>query len=319
MRAFLWEFLVFGLKSARACIFAGLFFGLLFLSHRIPLFGLARYDFLCLAAVALQILLLLGGLETRDEALTLCAFHFLGLCLELFKTHPAVASWSYPEPGLLKIGTVPIYSGFMYAAVASYMCQSWRILELELEAYPVYLLSVPLSAAIYLNFFSNHFMVDLRWVLAAAVVVVFWRTRVRFRVTQQVRKMPLLLSFLLIGLFVWVAENISTFLGAWVYPEQRTAWQLVSAGKISSWVLLVIVSLLIVADLKHMRAKRRMSESREVPLSVFEYNLAVGRGKQDGALPTGASSNFTGEHHAIGVACWLGSPSVAPPSDRLLR
>ncbi len=257
MRAFLWEFFVFGLKQARACLFAALFFGLLFLSRHIPLFGLPRYDFLCLAAVAIQVVLLATRLETRDEALTLCAFHVLGVALELFKTSPAVASWSYPEYGFLKIGTVPLYSGFMYAAVASYMCQAWRILDLELERYPSYALSAPLSAAVYLNFFTEHFIADLRWVLAAAVACVFWRTRVRFRVTRRTRRMPLLLSFALIGLFVWVAENISTFFGAWVYPEQRAAWQMVSAGKISSWVLLVIVSFLIVADLKHVREKRR--------------------------------------------------------------
>jgi uncharacterized membrane protein YoaT (DUF817 family) len=257
MRAFLWEFVVFGLKQARACLFAALFFGLLFLSRHIPLFGLPRYDFLCLAVVAVQALLLMTGVETRDEALTLGAFHALGLALEVFKTHPAIASWSYPEEGFLKIGNVPLYSGFMYAAVASYMCQAWRILELDLERYPPYALSVPLSAAVYLNFFTHHFLPDLRWPLAAAVVVVFWRTRVRFRVTNRVRRMPLLLSFALIGLFVWVAENISTFLGAWVYPEQRAAWRVVAPDKISSWVLLVIVSFLIVADLKHLRERRR--------------------------------------------------------------
>jgi uncharacterized membrane protein YoaT (DUF817 family) len=257
MRAFLWEFFVFGLKQARACIFAALFFGLLFVSRYIPLFGLPRYDFLCIAAVAVQLLLVVTRFETKDEVLTLCAFHLLGVGLELFKTSPAIASWSYPEPGFLKIGNVPLYSGFMYAAVASYMCQAWRILKLELERYPSYRLSVPLSAAIYLNFFTHHFIPDLRWPLTAAVVFVFWRTRVQYRVTDRTRKMPLLLSFALIGLFVWLAENLSTFLGAWVYPEQQAGWRVVSPTIISSWVLLVIVSFLIVADLKHMRDKRR--------------------------------------------------------------
>ncbi len=255
MRAFLWEFLVFGLKQARACLFAVLFFGLLFLSRHVPLFGLPRYDFLCLAALGVQLLLVAARLETRDEVLTLCAFHILGVALELFKTHPGIAAWSYPEPGYLKIGNVPLYSGFMYAAVASYMCQAWRLLELDLEDFPPYLLSLPLSAAIYLNFFTHHFIADLRWVLAGAVLVIFRRTRVRFRVTEQVRKMPLLVSFTLIGLFVWLAENISTFLGAWVYPEQRLAWQMVSVAKISSWVLLVIVNFMLVADLKHVRQR----------------------------------------------------------------
>ncbi len=41
----LWEFLVFGIKEARASIFAGSFFVLLFLSNHIPLFGFARYAY----------------------------------------------------------------------------------------------------------------------------------------------------------------------------------------------------------------------------------------------------------------------------------
>jgi uncharacterized membrane protein YoaT (DUF817 family) len=58
---------------------------------------------------------------------------------------------------------------------------------------------------------------------------------------------------LLIGFFVWVAENLATFFGAWVYPNQQKAWALVSASKINSWSLLVIVTFIIVADLKHVR------------------------------------------------------------------
>jgi uncharacterized membrane protein YoaT (DUF817 family) len=176
----------------------------------------------------------------------------------LFKTHPAIGSWSYPEDGYLKISTVPLYSGFMYAAVASYMCQAWRILQLELEEYPSYRWSIPLSAAIYLNFFTHHFIFDLRWLLVVAVLVVFRRTRVRFTVLDRPRRMPLIVSFALIGLFIWIAENVSTYLGAWVYPEQRMAWQPVSFSKINAWFLLVIVSFLIVADLKHMRDKQRL-------------------------------------------------------------
>lgn len=65
--------------------------------------------------------------------------------------------------------------------------------------------------------------------------------------------MPLVLSFALIGFFVWVAENVATFFGAWVYPNQQHAWAAVSAGKISSWALLVIVTFILVADLKHVR------------------------------------------------------------------
>jgi uncharacterized membrane protein YoaT (DUF817 family) len=261
-RASLWEFFVFGLKEARACLFAGSFFTVLLISKYIPLFGLPRYDFICIAALLLQALLLWTRIESKDEALVLCAFHVIGLMLELFKTHPTIGSWGYPEEGFLKIGTVPLYSGFMYASVASYMCQAWRVLKLDLVCYPSYWLSVPLSVAIYLNFFTNQFVPDVRWPLMAGVVAVFWHTRVLFTVTQRQRSMPLVLSFALIGFFIWVAENISTYLGAWAYPDQRDGWQMVSFAKISSWFLLVIISFIIVADLKHFREKLSARNSK---------------------------------------------------------
>lgn len=62
-------------------------------------------------------------------------------------------------------------------------------------------------------------------------------------------------SFFLIGFFVWVAENISTIFGAWEYPNQAVAWNLVSMGKISSWSLMVIIGVIIVFDLKLFKAK----------------------------------------------------------------
>lgn len=263
MRAFLREFILFGLKQARACIFATSFLFMLWLSRHIPLFGLARYDFLFLAALLIQAILLVTRIETKDEALTLCAFHAIGMGLELFKTQPSIQSWMYPEEGFFKIGRVPLYSGFMYAAVASYMCQAWRQLKLELRCYPRYRVSVPLAIAIYANFFLHHYFVDLRWFLIAAVVVAFWRTQVYFTPAERRRMMPLVLSFLLIGFFVWIAENVSTYLGAWVYPQQRAAWKMVSLGIISSWSLLVIVSFIIVADLKHVRGKGEVKTETE--------------------------------------------------------
>lgn len=84
----------------------------------------------------------------------------------------------------------------------------------------------------------------------AAVLLIFRRTLVLFTVTDRVRRMPLLLSFCLIGFFVWVAENIATYFGAWVYPHQRHGWAMVLGGKIGSWTLLIIISFIIVAALK---------------------------------------------------------------------
>lgn len=257
--ASLTEFVLFGLKELRACIFAGTFFAILLLSKLVAVPGVPRYDLIFILAITLQILLLVLKIETVDEALTLVAFHAIGLILELFKTSQTIGSWSYPEFGYLKIGTVPLYSGFMYAAVASYMCQAWRIFKIELYRYPSYLLSVPLAVAIYLNFFQHHFTrIDLRWWLIAAVLLVFRRGIVKFTVWRgRARQMPLVLAFFLIGFFIWIAENMATFLGAWAYPEQRDVWRLVSYGKISSWFLLVIISFVIVADLKYVRGKRR--------------------------------------------------------------
>lgn len=257
--ASLTEFVLFGLKEVRACIFAGTFFAILLLSKFVAVPGVPRYDLIFILTITLQILLLVLKIETIDEALTLVAFHIIGLILELFKTSGAIGSWSYPEFGYLKIGTVPLYSGFMYAAVASYLCQAWRIFKIELYRYPSYWLSVPLAVLIYANFFQHHFTgFDARWLLILAVLVVFRRGVVKFTVWRgRARQMPLALAFFLIGFFIWVAENIATLLGAWAYPEQRNVWQIVSFGKISSWFLLVIISFVIVADLKYVRGKRR--------------------------------------------------------------
>jgi uncharacterized membrane protein YoaT (DUF817 family) len=260
MRAFVWEFFLFGMKQAWACVFAASFMAVMLLSHHVHVPGLARYDFLCLAAVAIQVVLLIARIETWREALVLSLFHAVGLGLELHKT--SVGSWSYPEPGVLKIGAVPVFSGFMYAAVASYMCQSFRSLRLHLRHYPRYRYSVPLAAAIYANFFTNHVLPDARWVLVALVFVVFRRTWVDFTVGHRRRTMPLVLSFVLIGFFVWVAENYSTFFGAWVYPHQREGWHVVSPHVLASWFLLVIVSFILVADLKHVRAKAPVESPR---------------------------------------------------------
>lgn len=255
MRDGIREFALFGFKEARACVFAGGFFLILVLSKAVHVPGLPRYDFILLLALALQAALLAFRLETWDEAKVLILFHALGLALEIFKTNPAIGSWSYPEPGYAKLFGVPLYSGFMYAAVASYLCQAWRIFDLDLEREPDPRVSAGLAILIYLNFFTHHFIPDLRWVLSAAVLALFWRTRVAFTVTERRRRMPLALSFVLIGFFIWVAENLATAGGAWAYPDQRAGWRLVAFGKIHSWTLLVILSFVLVADLKRLKAR----------------------------------------------------------------
>jgi len=251
------EFLMFGAKEAAACVFAGSFLFLLAVSGHIAIPGLARYDFLFLSAIAIQIVLVALRLENWREVAVLSLFHLIGMGLELFKTSPGVRSWSYPEHAFFHLRTVPLYSGFMYASVASYIMQAWRRFDLRLTSFPPFWMAVGLSAAIYANFFTNHYTIDVRWPLAAVVLAVFWRTRVHFTIIRAERSMPLALSFVLIGFFIWIAENIATFFGAWVYPHQAQQWAIVGPTKISSWMLLVIISFIIVAALKEIFPKRQ--------------------------------------------------------------
>ncbi|MBT8492109.1 MAG: DUF817 domain-containing protein, partial [Deltaproteobacteria bacterium] len=66
-----YELLVFAIKQAWACVFGAALLALLLATHLFyPEHAVvARYDFLVLAAVGLQLLLLATGLETRDEAM----------------------------------------------------------------------------------------------------------------------------------------------------------------------------------------------------------------------------------------------------------
>ncbi len=253
--ALLREIISFGYKEAKSCIFAGLFFILLFFSQFIPFFGILRYDRIFLGSLLIQVLLFFSKIESFDEIKVIFLFHVLGLCLELFKTSPGVAAWSYPDEGILRIMNVPLYSGFMYASVASYMSQAWKNLELKLQQYPSYFITIPLAIAIYGNFFSNHFFPDIRIILIPLILLVFLKTKVVFVALEKKRVMPLNLAFILIGAAIWIAENISTYLGAWKYPDQLQTWHIVHPDKISSWFLFTIVSFLIVADLKHYKHK----------------------------------------------------------------
>jgi Uncharacterized integral membrane protein len=229
-------------------------FAALAASRTLPLPAwLPRYDFLLLACLAMQWGMVAGGLETKDELKVIGVFHALGLAMELFKT--AAGSWAYPEFAYSKVaGAVPLYSGFMYASVASYLCQAWRRLDVHLEGEPPAVASVPLAAAIYANFFTHHLGVpDLRWALAGLVAFTFRGTRAHYCVSGRAYCMPLAVAFVLVGLFVYLAENLTTFFGAWEYPHQAGGWQPVHLAKIGSWSLLVILSFILVAFLKQVK------------------------------------------------------------------
>jgi uncharacterized membrane protein YoaT (DUF817 family) len=248
------EFLYFGIKEARACLFAGLFFAAIFVVPGAGLFGIPRYDLLLLIALAIQAFMVLAKLETIDELKAITLFHVVGFVLEAFKTSPGVASWSYPDFAYTKVLGVPLFSGFMYAAVGSYVIQAWRLLDVRIRHHPPYWLATLVALAIYVNFFTHHWIGDYRWYIAACALGVYARTTVVFRPLDRDRRMPMLLAFVLVGFFIWLAENFSTFFGVWRYPDQLGAWSTVHVGKWSSWSLLVVMTFTIVAHLKHIKA-----------------------------------------------------------------
>lgn len=249
------EFLYFGVKQARACLFVGLFFTAVFAVPRGGLFGVSRYDLLLLIAMAIQAWMLWAKLETMDEFKAICLFHVIGFALELFKTSGGIRSWAYPEFAYSKILGVPLFSGFMYAAVGSYVIQAWRLLDVRIRHHPPYWMAGFNAFAIYANFFTHHYVGDYRWYIGAFTLGLYARATVIFRPLDRDRSMPLLFSFVLIGFFIWLAENISTFFGVWRYPNQVGAWAVVHLGKWSSWSLLVIMTFTIVANLKHIKSR----------------------------------------------------------------
>ncbi len=243
----LYEFVRFGVKQAWACLFGGLLLALILGTKLLyPADALLnRYDVLFLSALGMQIVLLWTRMETWGEAKAILMFHLVGTVMELFKT--SAGSWAYPEAAFFRIGGVPLFSGFMYASVGSYLCRVWRLFDFGFTHHPPLWGCALLAIGIYANFFAHHFMPDLRVFLFAVIVLMFARTWVYFKVWKTWRRMPLLLGFFLVALFIWLAENLATLGGAWLYPHQQSGWHTVPLSKLSSWFLLMIVSYVMVA------------------------------------------------------------------------
>ncbi len=171
------------------------------------------------------------GLETKDELKVITVFHLIGLLLEIYKVH--FGSWSYPEEAHSKIFGVPLYSGFMYASVASYICQAWRRLYLQMHYWPKAIFYRAIRSNDLLQFFSRIiFYTIFRWFLALLLFIVFFRTFVEFSlrgVTYKNTTGSLLFS-LSVSSF-GLQRTSQHFFGAWQYPNQREAWNLVHLSK----------------------------------------------------------------------------------------
>jgi len=136
---------------------------------------------------------------------------------------------------------VPLFSGFMYAAVGSYMARVIRLFDMRFAPFPPGWMHFGLAIAIYVNFFSHHFIWDIRLVLFAATVLFYARTRIWFVIGVNWYWMPLPLAAFLASIFLWIAENIGTLTGTWIYNGQNPL-ELVSFAKMGSWYLLLYVA-----------------------------------------------------------------------------
>lgn len=188
------------------------YFCLLAITQIIPLPFLPRYDWLLIICVLMQLWMVRSGLETRDELKVITLFHLIGLALELFKVH--MGSWSYPEEGYSKIFGVPLYSGFMYASVASYLCQAWRRLKVELVKWPSFLQLFRLPQRFiwifHPPFFYRHSMVVIRACHHCLLANMGYIRGEWSSLPYAARTF-----FYTHRIFIWIAENIATFFGAW--------------------------------------------------------------------------------------------------------
>ncbi|MBQ0798770.1 MAG: DUF817 domain-containing protein [Porticoccaceae bacterium] len=256
------ELWLFGLKQAYASLFGGFLLILIVVSKFwYPLESIHRYDFLFASAVIFQIVLLVFKLESPREALVIIVFHAVATLMEVFKTSDSIGSWHYPEAYYFGVGNVPLFAGFMYSAVGSYIARVWRIFDFQYSCYPRQLYVIFLVVSIYLNFFTHHYIVDLRWVLIAVTAVLFWRTKIHFKVSKNHRYMPILIGWFLVTLFIWLAENIATYSNVWIYPNQSNGWEPVSVAKLSSWYMLMLLSFVLVSLINPVKKYKAKNSS----------------------------------------------------------
>lgn len=243
------EFVLFGLKMAWSCLFGGALLVLMIVTALVwpDNAPVHRYDFLLLCALLIQAMLVWTRLETVDEVKVIFLYHLTGTVMEIFKTH--MGSWTYPEEAVFRIAGVPLFTGFMYGSVGSFIARAIRVFDMRFSHYPKAWITWLLAIAIYVNFFTHHFVWDARYVLFALIAAVFLRSFVFFRIDQRVHSMPFLLAGTLTAFFLWLAENVGTLTRTWVYAGQATAeaWRPVSLHKMGAWGLLLIISFVTVS------------------------------------------------------------------------
>lgn len=236
---------LFGLLLLLGILITGLWY---------PDIALPRYDFLLIYALMIQSALILFRLESGKEFGVILLFHLLATGMELFKTSETIGSWRYPEASWLRLGNVPLFTGFLYSAVGSYLARTWRLFSCRCEAFPPLWVAGSLALLAYLNFFTHHYFPDGRWILIGLGVLLFARTRLQYQTKDRPRQVPLLLAWVLLACAVWLAENLGTFSRAWQYPNQLEGWRLVHLSKLSAWYLLLQLSFVLIYALRQLEA-----------------------------------------------------------------
>lgn len=153
----------------------------------------------------------------------------------------------------------------MYAAVGSYMARVVRLFDMEIAPFPPQWMHFGLAILVYVNFFSHHYTIDIRYALFAATVLLYGRTKIWFRVRRRWMWVPLPFAALLSSFFLWIAENIGTATGTWLYTGQST-FEMVRFAKMGALYLLLYVSFATVTLVVQVTPK---AGARKRPLAPY--------------------------------------------------
>jgi uncharacterized membrane protein YoaT (DUF817 family) len=243
--------------GSSAAIFGILLLLAFVITHQMiwPIAGIYRYDALLAYALLIQVVLIYWKLETPREVLVIAVFHVMAMVMELFLTHPKIGSWHYPESGIFRIANVPLFAGFMYSAVGSFLARSLRLLQVSFERLPSLKWLGLFALLAYANFFTKFVIPDIRNGLFIASIILFYKTKLIIQLNHSTQQIAFLPVLLFLAFLVWLAENVATFANIWRYPSQFDQWHWVGWGKLGSWYLLLSLSLVLVLMVMGQRDK----------------------------------------------------------------
>ncbi len=82
----------------------------------------------------------------------------MAMVMEIFLTHPQIASWQYPHPAVFKILTVPLFAGFMYSAVGSFFARSLRLYHVSFAALAPFLRHADIGGVVLYQLYVQIFL-----------------------------------------------------------------------------------------------------------------------------------------------------------------